>query len=397
MPAIRTFQPVRQIAFLSKSGWIRRQCGSEPHDLQNLSRCGQAGLSALARHPKMGRALYRSLLDLPCRIRLSKSGVTLFLTWFPRVREHAIPQRARALEQRTLFPLRRAVMCLRKLCCFTLLATMVGFTATGRLNRYTKEFEVAKAGTPLLGWALASEGCLGTAASRPTSHTDRTGPNVVRKKSEMTPAVFLPVQSGDAKNLGAGKLLVASRDMPDPNFAKTVILLVHCDDQGVVGLILNRRTDVALSRVLEGLQGAKDRSDPAYLGGPVEVSAVVALLQSPAKVEGAEHIFGGVYLISTKTLLEQSLAARPDPHVFHVYLGYAGWAKDQLRKEVELGAWFIFSGDTGAVFNSDPGSLWPQMIGKTELKYAESEPASTDPWTALVHLSTWVRVQACSK
>jgi putative transcriptional regulator len=201
----------------------------------------------------------------------------------------------------------------------------------------------------------------------------------------MTPAVFVPVQSpvqsNDAKDLGAGKLLVASRNLADPNFAKTVILLVHSDDQGVVGLILNRRTDIAVSRVLEGFQGAKDRSDPAYLGGPVEVPTVFALLQSSAKVEGAERIFSGVYLISTKTLFEQTLAARPDPQVFHVYLGYAGWANDQLRNEVKQGAWFIFPADTGAVFNSDPGSLWPQMIRKTELKYAGREPASTDPWT----------------
>jgi putative AlgH/UPF0301 family transcriptional regulator len=78
-------------------------------------------------------------------------------------------------------------------------------------------------------------------------------------------------------------------------------------------------------------------------------------------------------MISTKTLLEQTLAARPDPQVFHVYLGYAGWTNDQLRKEVELGAWFIFRADTGAVFTADPGSLWLQMIRKTELKYAENE------------------------
>jgi putative AlgH/UPF0301 family transcriptional regulator len=108
---------------------------------------------------------------------------------------------------------------------------------------------------------------------------------------------------------------------------------------------------------------------------------VSALLESPTKVEGADHIFGGVYLINTKTLFEQTLAARPDPRVFHVYLGYAGWTNDQLRKEVELGAWFIFPADTDAVFNSDPGSLWPQMIRKTEQKLAESEPASPDPLT----------------
>ena len=203
--------------------------------------------------------------------------------------------------------------------------------------------------------------------------------NAVPPKGELAPAVFVPVQFKDAKLLGVGKLLVASRGLGDPNFAKTVILLIHSDDQGIVGLILNRRTDLALSRVLEGLPGAKDRSDPAYLGGPVQVPAVTALLQSPTKVEGADHIFSGVYLISTKTLFEQALAARPDPQVFHVYLGYAGWTNDQLRKEVELGAWFIFPADTNAVFNSDPGSLWPQMIRQTERKIAGSEPASADP------------------
>jgi putative AlgH/UPF0301 family transcriptional regulator len=234
------------------------------------------------------------------------------------------------------------------------------------LNRYTQEFDVAKPDAPLGAARLPWYG--GQAANQPG-------------RSYWANAVFVSVQSNDAKDLGAGKLLVASRNLADPNFAKTVILLVHSDDQGVVGLILNRRTDIAVSRVLEGLQGAKDRSDPAYLGGPVDVPTVFALLQSSAKVEGAERIFSGVYLISTKTLFEQTLTARPDPQVFHVYLGYAGWANDQLRNEVKQGAWFIFPADTGAVFNSDPASLWPQMIRKTELKYAGSEPASADPWT----------------
>ena len=272
----------------------------------------------------------------------------------------------------------RTVMSLRKLCCFTILATIVAFAASGRLNRYTKEFDVAKRDTPLLGRVFAA-GDLLWYGGRPVKQPGRSQRATTAGKSAMTPAVLVPVQSNDAKDLGAGKLLVASRGLADPNFAKTVVLLVHYDDQGVVGLILNRRTDVALSRVLEGVQEAKDRSDPAYLGGPVEVPSVLALLKSPAKVEGAEHIFRGVYLISAKTLLEQTLAARPDPKVFHVYLGYAGWTNDQLRKEVELGAWFILPADTGAVFNSDPGSLWPQMIRKTELKYAGNEPPSADP------------------
>ena len=150
--------------------------------------------------------------------------------------------------------------------------------------------------------------------------------------------------------------------------------LVRYDAEGVVGLILNRGTYLPLSRILEGITPAKGRSDPVYLGGPVEQS-VLALLQSPAKVEGAEHIFGTVYMISTTPLFEQTILARPDPSSFHVYLGAAGWTNDQLRKELELGAWFIFPADAGTVFNADPDSLWPQMIQKTELKFAGSGPA----------------------
>lgn len=183
-------------------------------------------------------------------------------------------------------------------------------------------------------------------------------------------SAFLPVQSRNLKDLAPGKLLVASRDLADPNFAHTVVLLVHYGDKGVLGLVLNHRTDLPLSRVFEGLKAAKDRSDRVYLGGPVETPAVFGLLQSPKKLEGAEHVFGGIYLINTKTLFEQTISARPDPGGFHVYLGYAGWAKDQLRMEVAQGAWFIFQADAETVFSSDPDSLWPQMIRKTELRLA---------------------------
>jgi putative transcriptional regulator len=183
----------------------------------------------------------------------------------------------------------------------------------------------------------------------------------------------LPIQFKNPRDLGVGKVLVAARGLGDPNFAGTVILLLHYDAKGVVGLTLNRRTDVPLSRVLD-LKAAKDRSDLVYAGGPVEPTGVLALFESSAKVEKAENVFGGVYLISDKALFEKTISGRPDPGVFHVYLGYAGWTQDQLRAEVQLGAWFVFPGDAETVFNSHPDSLWLEMIKKTQLKYAKTEP-----------------------
>lgn len=193
-------------------------------------------------------------------------------------------------------------------------------------------------------------------------------------KTETQPTYLLPTQSKDTKSLGVGKVLVASRDLGDPNFAETVILVVHYDTQGVLGLVLNRRTEFPVSRVLTDFKAAKDRSDPVYLGGPVDTRTVFALHQSPAKADGADHVFDKVYLISAKPALEQALSAQPDPNVFHVYLGYAGWNRNQLQREVELGSWFVFPADTNIVFSSAPDSLWRQMIQKTELKFVDNRP-----------------------
>jgi putative transcriptional regulator len=191
--------------------------------------------------------------------------------------------------------------------------------------------------------------------------------------ADFPPVQSTPVLSKSANNLSVGKLLVASRNLGDPSFAKSVILLVRYEEKGVLGLMLNHRTDVPLSRALETLKAAKDRTDPVYLGGPVELPSVFALFESPKKIEGAENVFDSIYLIADKTTFEQTISAKPDPHVFHVYLGYAGWTQEQLQQEVALGAWFVFPADANNIFNADPDSLWDEMIRKTELQMARGQ------------------------
>jgi putative transcriptional regulator len=262
-------------------------------------------------------------------------------------------------------------MSMRKRFLFAMLFSIVALAAAGRVSVYKAEFEVPKP-SPWSRAPLPAAAALpwhdGQPASMPCQWL-----KAFRTKGEWLPALFLPIQSKNPQDLGVGKLLVASRNLGDPDFARTVVLLVRYDEKGALGLILNRRTDVPLSRVLD-LEAAKDRSDPVYLGGPVGPSAVFALFKSSAKMEKAENIFDGVYLISDKALFEQTISARPDPGVFHVYVGYAGWTQDQLRTEAQLGAWFVLPADAATVFNSDPDSLWLQMIQKTELQLAKTEP-----------------------
>ena len=264
-------------------------------------------------------------------------------------------------------------MSMHKRFLFVMLFTIVALATAGRVSVYKAESDAPKAAP----WSRAP---LPVAAALPWYDSQLLNMpgrwlKTFRTKGELLPALSLPIQFKNPQDLGVGKLLVSSRGLSDPDFARTVVLLVRYDEKGALGLILNRRTDVPLSQVLD-LKAAKDRSDPVYLGGPVGPSTVFALFQSSARMEKAENIFGGVYLISDKALFEQTISARPDRGVFHVYLGYAGWTQDQLRTEAQSGAWFIFPADAATVFNSDPDSLWLQMIQKAELQLAKTEPAA---------------------
>ena len=158
-------------------------------------------------------------------------------------------------------------MSIRKRFLFAMLFTIVALAADGRVSVYKSKFDVPKPNT----WSFAP---VPVAAALPWYDSQLANMpsrwlKAFHTKGELLPALFLPIQFKNPKDLGVGKVLVAGRGLGDPNFAGTVVLLVHFDGKGAVGMILNRRTDVPLSRVLD-LTAVKDRSDPVYLGGPVD-------------------------------------------------------------------------------------------------------------------------------
>ncbi|MBZ5611160.1 MAG: YqgE/AlgH family protein [Acidobacteriia bacterium] len=188
--------------------------------------------------------------------------------------------------------------------------------------------------------------------------------------------------------LAAGRFLVASRELGDPNFAEAVVLLLQYDaEQGAMGLIVNRRSDLPLSRLFQDMKEAKGRTDTVYMGGPVELTNVLALLWSRSKPEDAKRVFGDVYLVNSKDLLQKTLAAGVEADSFHVFVGYAGWGQSQLEHEVELGAWHILAADAGNLFSSDPDSVWQRLVRRTEMQIAYSA-------RRVVSGSTWVARRA---
>ncbi len=192
----------------------------------------------------------------------------------------------------------------------------------------------------------------------------------------------LHAQSTRTHDLGVGKLLVAHRDSQDRAFAETVIILVHYDHDGTVGLMVNRRSRVPISRALDGWKGTAGYADPIYVGGPVEPRNVLALLKANVMPEGASHVSDKIYLISTKSVLEKTLTGRAEPEQFRAYVGYCGWGPRQLENEIEHGFWHIFAGNADLVFDSQPDTLWSRLIARVGQNIAEgrlpSPPRSND-------------------
>jgi putative transcriptional regulator len=179
-------------------------------------------------------------------------------------------------------------------------------------------------------------------------------------------------QSRSAEELGVGKLLVSSKGLPDPNFEKTVVLLIQYDDHGALGLMINRRTEVTLSKLLDGVDTAKHGSDNVFMGGPVEMQSVFALLKAEKKPEDAASVLSDVYLVTTKPPLQKALSAGSGSGDLRVYVGYCGWGAGQLENEMRLGGWWIFGGNASTIFDPNPTSLWSRLILRTEQQIARA-------------------------
>ena len=166
--------------------------------------------------------------------------------------------------------------------------------------------------------------------------------------------------------LEKGKFLIASRDLSDPNFMETVLLLIAYGPGGAMGVVINRPSEVMLSRVLPSIKPLQRRSDTLFIGGPVARSNVLLLIRSAKEVEDAVLLFGDVYVSSSLTALRREIERQPARERLHAYSGHAGWAPGQLEAEVARGDWYVAPADPEAVFSKAPTEVWQKLIPRVE-------------------------------
>jgi putative transcriptional regulator len=182
-----------------------------------------------------------------------------------------------------------------------------------------------------------------------------------------------------------GRLLVATPVLADPNFRRTVILVVeHEAEEGTLGVVLNRPTDVPVERVLDAWSDLVTGPSVVFKGGPVAPNSALAIGLVPGDAEplGWHALDGAAAAMSRLGLVD--LDAPPDLlapaiHRLRVYAGYAGWAPGQLKGEIDEGAWYVVPAEPADAFAGEPGELWGEVLRRQGGEMAFTATFPDDP------------------
>jgi putative transcriptional regulator len=167
-----------------------------------------------------------------------------------------------------------------------------------------------------------------------------------------------PTSAEDTKHLTA-MLLVARAELPDDNFADSVVLVMNNLGPAPVGIIVNRPTQIPVSRLFPDMKHLAQIHDKVYFGGPVEFGEVWFLFRAAKPPAHAIQAFDGVYLSGNRELLLQLLGRGKPMDGLRIFVGHSGWAPGQLEAEIGRGDWTMQRAESDAIFNRKPGHVWP--------------------------------------
>ena len=157
--------------------------------------------------------------------------------------------------------------------------------------------------------------------------------------------------------LASGMLLVATPALQDPNFVDTVVLLLDVTEEGALGVVLNRPSQVLVADVLEPWRDVVGEPEVLFRGGPVGTDGALAVARlrdaqdAPVGWRPVAGLIGMVDLDTPTELVDGSLSA------MRVFAGYAGWGAGQLDGEVERQDWYVVTSEADDPFRDDPEGL----------------------------------------
>jgi putative transcriptional regulator len=158
-----------------------------------------------------------------------------------------------------------------------------------------------------------------------------------------------------------GRLLVAAPSLHDPNFFRSVVLVLEHGEEGAVGVVLNRPSETAVGDTLPDWNRLASAPDVVFVGGPVSPGAAigVARVGTTDDADGWAPLFGH---LGTVDLGRDPINLPVDVQNLRVFAGYAGWSEGQLDGELDSGGWFVVDAAPDDVFTSEPDRLWVSVL-----------------------------------
>jgi putative transcriptional regulator len=177
----------------------------------------------------------------------------------------------------------------------------------------------------------------------------------------------------------AGRLLVATPRLVDPNFRRAVVLMLDHGDEGGLGVVVNRPLEVDVSAVLPGWQPYATAPGRLFQGGPVALDSALGVVAVPGgalEPSGVRRIVGSLGVVD--------LDASPQVVVggvagLRIFAGYAGWSGGQLESEIGEGAWYVVDAEARDPFSDAPEHLWRQVLRRQRGELALVSTYPDDP------------------
>lgn len=175
-----------------------------------------------------------------------------------------------------------------------------------------------------------------------------------------------------------GRLLVATPALADPNFDRAVVLLLDHDEEGSLGVVLNRPTPVGVGDILASWAELTGEPDVVFQGGPVSLDSAlgVAVIPGDEGPLGWRRVYGAIGLVDLETPPELLAAALGSLRIF---AGYAGWGPGQLEAELSEGAWYVVESEPGDVSSPRPERLWRAVLRRQRSELAMIATYPDDP------------------
>ena len=155
-----------------------------------------------------------------------------------------------------------------------------------------------------------------------------------------------------------GQLLIANAGLFDPNFRRSVILIGHHDEDGAVGVVLNRSLGITVREAVPPLGDLVEADEPLFSGGPVQADSVVVVADFSDPSRAQLLAMGSIGFLPPETDEDDLTAIRRA----RVFAGYAGWTGGQLEAELDQDSWVLEPAQPGDVFHREPERLWNDVL-----------------------------------